>query len=284
MTTLDIESVSAFVLTADLGSFTKAARALGTSQAAISVKIKRLEDRLGYRLLERTPRKVQLTSHGATFLHPARHFVSAHEMAVRGLSVATQRLTLGISDQVAGPGLPALLANLNVHAPNLVVEVHIEASRNLMDAFERGAMDAVIVRREDNRRGGERLLKERMGWFAAAHWSHDPTQPLRLAALAPSCGIRNVATQTLDAAKIAWTEVFLGGGLGAISAAVSAGLAVAPMPYSVAPVGALDVGSSLGLPTLPDSEVVLHSGLSDQTSRRALNTLAAWWRGGTSPR
>ncbi len=284
MATLDVESVSAFVLVADLGSFTKAARALGTSQAAVSVKIKRLEDRLGYRLLERTPRKVQLSAQGTTFLKPARHFISAHEMAVRGLSAASRRLTLGISDQVAGPGLPGLLANLGAHAPSLVIEVHIEASRNLMDSFDRGSLNAVIVRREDDRRGGEHLLRERLGWFAAPHWEYDLKQPLRLASLAATCGIRGLATQALDEAGIAWMEVFIGGGIGAIGAAVSAGLAVAALPYSVAPIGALDVGSELKLPRLPDSDVVLHSGLTDHEARRALNTLAASWRNGESPR
>ena len=70
MPALDIDSVHAFVLIADLGSFTKAASALDTSQAAISVKVKRLEDRLGYRLLDRTPRNVRLSTQGMTFLKP----------------------------------------------------------------------------------------------------------------------------------------------------------------------------------------------------------------------
>ena len=86
MAALDIDSVHAFVLVAELGSFTKAASALDTSQAAISVKIKRLEDRLGYRLLDRTPRNVRLSTQGMTFLKPARNLITAHELAVAGLS------------------------------------------------------------------------------------------------------------------------------------------------------------------------------------------------------
>ena len=41
------EAVEAFVTIADMQSFTRAAEALGTTQGAISVKLKRLEDRLG---------------------------------------------------------------------------------------------------------------------------------------------------------------------------------------------------------------------------------------------
>ena len=53
MSTLDVEAVEAFVTIADMQSFTRAAEALGTTQGAISVKLKRLEDRLGQRLLGR---------------------------------------------------------------------------------------------------------------------------------------------------------------------------------------------------------------------------------------
>lgn len=283
-TTLDVDSVSAFVLAADLGSFTKAAQALGTSQAAISVKVKRLEDRLGYRLLERTPRKVRLSAQGSAFLQPARNFITAHEIAVQGLFSSPRRLAIGISDQVAGPGLPVLLTNLNAYDPSLVIEVHIEASRSLMATFDKGLLDAVIVRREDDRRDGDRLVLERLGWFAASHWEYDKEQPLRLASLALTCGVRAIATQALDVAGIAWTEVFIGGGIAAIGAAVSAGLAVAAMPYSVAPLGAIDVGQAYQLPRLPDSEVILHAALTDPASRGALRTLAASFRSGDASR
>src|ERR1700734_4446267 len=109
---LDLDSVHAFVLVADLGSFTKAASALDPSQAAISVKIKRLEDRLGYRLLDRTPRNVRLSTQGMTFLKPARNLITAHELAVAGLSADVGRIAIGISDQITGPGFRALLQNV----------------------------------------------------------------------------------------------------------------------------------------------------------------------------
>ncbi|MGY4288162.1 hypothetical protein ACVWXO_007382 [Bradyrhizobium sp. LM2.7] len=45
--TLDIATVQAFLLVADLQSFTRAAEALGTTQAAVSLKLQRLEALLG---------------------------------------------------------------------------------------------------------------------------------------------------------------------------------------------------------------------------------------------
>jgi hypothetical protein len=66
--------------------------------------------------------------------------------------------------------------------------------------------------------------------------------------------------------------------MAAIGAAVSAGLAVAPLANSVAPVGTLDVGHRYGLPRLPDSDVILHSTVTDPVSQEALKMLAAAFR------
>lgn len=278
MTTLDVEAVQAFVMVADFQSFTRAAEALETSQAAVSMKLKRLEDRLGEKLIERTPRLVRLSARGAAFLGAARDFLAAHERAVAGLTTPSRRFTLGIADQVAGPELPVLLAKLNAHDPALLIEVQIQASRALLHSFDRGALDAVIVRREDGRRDGEVLARERYGWFAAPGFQHRQGEALRLASLAVSCGVRNVATRALDAAGMDWIEVFLGGGTAAVIAAVSAGLAVGALAHRIAPVGVVEVGEKLSLPPLPSSQIVLHSTLSDARSRGALRTLAAAFR------
>ena len=278
MATLDVDAVQAFVLVADFQSFTRAAEALDTSQAAISVKLKRLEDRLGEKLIERTPRLVRLSTRGATFIGPAREFIAAHERAIAGLSSTSRRFTLGIADQVAGPELPILLARLHAYDPAMLIEVQIEASRNLLDGFDRGALDAAIVRREDDRRDGEVLAQERFGWFASPRFEHRAGEALRLASLATACGVRNNATRALDAAGKSWIEVFVGGGMTAVAAAVSAGLAVAALAHRVAPAGVVEVGEQLGLPDLPSSEIVLHSTLSDGRSRGTLRTLAAAFR------
>jgi DNA-binding transcriptional LysR family regulator len=278
MPVLDVESVQAFVSVADFQSFTRAAAALDTSQAAISMKLKRLEDRLGERLIERTPRLVRLSARGAAFLSVAREFLAAHERAVAGLSTTSRRFTLGIADQVAGPELPVLLARLGAHDPALLIEVQLGTSRELLDAFDRGTIDAAIVRKEDDRRDGEVLCEERFGWFAVPEFEHRGGEPLRLASLSASCGVRNAATRALDAASMAWVEVFLGGGMAAVIAAVSAGIAVGAFAHRVAPAGVVEVSERLGLPSLPPSQIVLHSNLSDARSRSALRTLTAAFR------
>jgi DNA-binding transcriptional LysR family regulator len=276
--TLDTSTVQAFLLVAELRSFTRAAEALGTTQAAVSMKLQRLEAVLGKRLVERSPRAVQLTADGAAFLDRARLLVEAHDNALSGQNPARQQLSLGISDHAAGPELVPLLEQLHAVSSQLALAVTIGFSRDLLDAHDAGRIDAVIVRQEGSRRGGEKLAEDEYGWFVSPRFSWRRGQRLQLATLAPPCGVRAIAVRALDKAGIAWGEAFIGGGVTAVVAAALAGLAVAPLARRIAPPGLVDIGPAQGLPWLGVSKVMLHSKVSDPAKLVALRTLAATFR------
>jgi DNA-binding transcriptional LysR family regulator len=278
MTALDISTVQAFLLVAELQSFTRAAEALGTTQAAVSMKLQRLEAVVGKRLVERSPRAVRLTADGSTFLEHARALMDAHDRALSGQQPVRQRLSLGISDHVAGAELVPLLARLHTVSPQLSLAVTIGFSRSLLDGYDAGELDAVMVRQEGSRRGGEKLFEDEFGWFASPRLQWRRGESLRLATLAPPCGVRAVAIRALDRAGIEWNEAFVGGGVTAVVAAALAGLAVAPLARRIAPSGMVDIGSAQGLPQLGSSRVMLHSKVSDPARLAALRTLAATFR------
>ena len=103
----------------------------------------------------------------------------------------------------------------------------------------------------------------------------DAGEPLPLATLAEPCGVRAMAGQLLDTARMPWTEVFVGGGVAAVSAAVMAGLGVAALAPRMLALGAVDVGPRLGLPTLPRLPVLLHTRVREGRPRAALDALGA---------
>jgi DNA-binding transcriptional LysR family regulator len=276
MKALDIEAVQAFVLAAELNSFTRAAEALETTQSAVSLKIKRLEDGLGRRLLDRTPRMVRLSEEGSAFLGAARNLVAAHHQAIGAFAVEHRRLIVGISHHIVGTGLAALLKRISATDPGLVIGLHIDASRSVLEAFDGGELDAAIALRHDaKRRDGEILFEEQFGWMGSPDFDRRPDEPLRLATQAEPCSVRAMAVDALDAAGLPWTEVFVGGGVATIGAALSAGLAVAALARRVAPPDTVDLGPRLGLPPLPSRDVMLYSRPSDARARRALRTLGA---------
>lgn len=272
---LDLDAVQAFVRIAELGSFTRAAEAMQTTQGAVSLKLKRLEERLGCRLIERTPRHVELSARGVAFLEHARELLEVQDRALATFSEARQRLTIGISDHVAGPELPALIARMNAQDPQQLIEIRIATSSDLLQSFDRRELDTVIVRLHAGRNDGEILTEEKFGWFAAPSWQHRAGEPLPLATMAEPCGVRAMAGQLLDAAGVPWTEIFVGGGVAAVAAAVMAGLGVAALAPRMLPFGAVDVGARLKLPDLPRLPVLLHSRVKDGRPRDALAALSA---------
>lgn len=274
---LDLDLVRAFVHVAELSSFTRAAEALGSTQAGVSLKLRRLEQRLGRTLLERTPRLVRLTGDGVVFLERARRLLAADREARLWDVPAPRRLRLGISDHVTGDTLPGLLRRLSAASPGLVFDIRMGFSRLLLDAFDAGDLDAVVVRREGDRRDGQALRQDRYGWFAASGWRIDGGS-LPLALLAAPCGVRGGAIAALDSAAIGWREAFTGGSVSSVGAAVAAGLAVAPMAVHLAPAGSVEVGPALDLPMLPAATVMLIARAGDATATTALRELAAFLR------
>lgn len=270
---LDLDAVRCFVLAADLASFTRAAALTGGTQSAVSLKLKKLEERLGIRLLDRTPRLVRPTAAGLRFLAEARLLLAAHDRALHAADQPITRIRLGLSDHVGGPDLPHLLARLAQAEPQIQPEIRIGLSGVLLETYDRGELDAVLIRREGSRRDGELLGQDRIGWFARPDWQ-PPSGPLPLACLAPPCGVRAQAVRALDEASIRWREVLIGGGIHAVVAAARAGLAVAPLASRIAPEDLVDVSLPLTLPDLPPSQIMLYSRITDTLANRLITHLA----------
>jgi len=103
MTTL-IEKTAgllAFVRSVEAGSFSSAARLLGTTPSAVSKSVAKLEARLGARLLQRSTRSLSLTEEGAAYYERVSRLVRELEEA---------------DDSIQGSSLPR--GSLRVSAPN----------------------------------------------------------------------------------------------------------------------------------------------------------------------
>lgn len=150
----DLGDLNAFVAVAEERSFTRAAARLGVSQSALSHTVRRLEERLGVRLLTRTTRNVAPTEAGRSLLvtlGPALDGIAAQLAAVtelRDKPVGTLRITA--SEHAARSVLwPALERLLPQHR-----DVHVELS------LDSGLRDIVEGRFDAGVRLGEALAKD----------------------------------------------------------------------------------------------------------------------------
>lgn len=150
----DLVDLNAFLIVAEEQSFTKAAARLGTSQSALSHTIRRLEERLGVRLLTRTTRSVAPTAAGERLLatlRPAIHNIRSELISLgqlRETPAGLIRITTPehAAHTVIWPVLERLLPNYP--------DIHVELSLN--SAFT----DIVSERFDAGVRLGESLAKD----------------------------------------------------------------------------------------------------------------------------
>jgi len=277
---LDLLSVRLFVLAAEFGNLTRAAEAAGTVQPVVSQRLRQLEERLGLRLLERTPRQVRLTAEGAGFLPRAEALLAAHDAALRPAPRSGIRFAVGFSDHATGAGLAAILRRLRAALPpEAVLEVRVGLSHTVRAEWEAGRCEACVIRREAGGQDGEVLGTDPLGWRAPPGFMARPEGPLPLALLGEPCGVRALALRSLDDARLPWREAFRAGSCASLLAGVEAGCGVAPMGRMAAG-GLPDQGAALGLPPLPASEIVLFGRAGAPVLGAALRALASGVRAG----
>ncbi|RUT92483.1 LysR family transcriptional regulator, partial [Mesorhizobium sp. M7A.T.Ca.TU.009.02.1.1] len=86
MPNLDPDLLRAFVVVAERLSFTRAAEQLNRTQAAVSLQVKRLEERIETILFRRSTARVELTAAGEGFLIDARRILALNEQAIARVS------------------------------------------------------------------------------------------------------------------------------------------------------------------------------------------------------
>lgn len=157
--------LKAFLLTARHQSFSRAAEELYITQSGMSVLVRELESQLGFRLFERTTRKVTLTESGLKLLPIADRSLLELEAAAadigRSASAAKGSLSLGAGPFSAAELLPkALAAYAQVDAGLHVRLIDAEGSR-LVDMVLSGEVDAAISAALHGTPGIERTLLAR---------------------------------------------------------------------------------------------------------------------------
>ena len=145
---VELRDLRYFLAVADELNFTRAAQQLHMSQQALSVAIRRLEQRLGVQLFDRSPRSVQLTSAGVTLVPAAQRTLAAAEHAVTQARDAAGgligRLTVGVS-RSAYPFGAAVLRALLERTPGIELDMHQDYAQPLVDELLAGRIDAAIV-------------------------------------------------------------------------------------------------------------------------------------------
>lgn len=172
---MEIRNLISFLRVAELGNFTKAAKELGYSQAAVTVHINQLEKELDTPLFEHIGNKNILTPVGQHLVQYANQMLQLHEditnLTKTDLSTCRGTLRLGAIESVASSFLVTLIEEFHKVYPNVNVELTSNYNDALYEALSKNEADIIFaISNDDAPQHCLKLLgrEESVHFFAAA--------------------------------------------------------------------------------------------------------------------
>lgn len=262
---LDMDVLRTFVTGFELQSFARAAERLGRSPSAISTQLRKLEEQVGQPLVQKSGRRLALTSAGESLLNYAQRILELNDEAVdtiRGADIEGW-VRLGLPQDFAENWLPAVLNRFSRASPKVQIEVQVDRSVPLVEKTRAGELDLALVWGDGNNAlHAERVAEVPICWIGQADWPGIAGLrggPVPFAAFSPPCAFRSAALSAMDDAGLPWRLVFTSPSLAGLWAAAEGGLAITARTTLAMPkaLSVLDPAAS-GLPGLPCAPLALH--------------------------
>ncbi len=256
---LDIEQLRTFLAIAELGSFTKAGEAVHKTQSAVSMQMRRLEDRVGMAIFAKDGRQSRLTEDGERLVEYARRMILLNDETLSAFSGRKQagRVKLGLPDDYADRLLPQVLAAFARLNPAIEVQVACASSAQTSQAIRCGDLDVAIVTSAEHVDAGELIRREPLYWVTSAQHCAHSSETVRLAIGPPTCAWRRMAMDALDRISRPYSISYVSSSATALVGAVQAGLAVTVFPESAIRDGMRILDDKDGYPPLPECDISL---------------------------
>src|SRR4026209_1739912 len=180
---LDIDQLRTFIAISETGSFTKAADVVNKTQSAVSMTMKRLEERLERPIFSRDGRASKLTEDGQRLLDYARRIVKLNVETLAAFSDAelSGRVRLGVPDDYADRYLPEIMARFSRAYPAIELTVICEETVCLLERIKSNEIDLAIITNCTGSMTAENFRQERLLWATSNRHSTHIEERLPLA-------------------------------------------------------------------------------------------------------
>jgi DNA-binding transcriptional LysR family regulator len=275
MINIPTELLRTLISVVDLRSFTKAARALGVTQPAISAQIKRLQTMLGRELFDKSAPGVTLTAIGQDVVSCARKLLQINDQIIHlvGPRPDNLKLCVGISGDLASAQLPWTLAGFRARWPDVSFEIRRADGEQLTHDLQAGELD-LIVTLSDMKSDPEARFQwaEDLMWVRGASTHIEADGVIPLATCGEGCAHHRLVVSTLEQAGRSYRIVFTAPSLTKVAAAVAAGFGVTALIRGLADASELVPCEDRLLPKLPSALCSIR--VREGGNREALDQLA----------
>ncbi len=263
---LDLDQLQTFVTIADIGSFTRAAEEVHRTQSAVSMQMRRLEERIGKPLFEKDGRTNRLTEEGDRLLTYARRMLRLNRETLAAFddSSLEGQVRIGTPDDYADRFLPEIMGRFARSNPRVELSVVCEPTINLAELIRRGHLDIALVTQCEDVRPAEIVRNEPLLWVTSANHSAHEEEILPMAFGRPTCQWRRSASDVLHQMNREHRILFTSWSATVIIAAVLSGLAVSVLPECALRPGMRVLGEADGFGSLPDIKIGILRGHSSK--------------------
>jgi len=263
---LDLTALRAFVTVAETGGVTKAAGRLHLTQSAVSMQLKRLEESLGQSLLDRSQRKIGLTSHGEQLLTYGRRILHLNDEVWGHMTDAAfeGEIVFGVPADIVYPHIPSVLRRFARAYPRVRVQLISSFTSILKEQLERGEVDVILTTESHCDKDGETLQTSPLVWVGAPGGQAWKERPMPVA-FERDCLFRAPTLQALEAHGVPWVAAVDTDSYRTVEASVSADLGVHAGLLRATPTHSVVIEHDGALPELPVFQVNMYQGENVET-------------------
>ena len=256
---LDMLALRSFILAEKLGSFAKAASNLNCSPAALSIRIKKLEDTLGTQLFHRNYHNLQLTTSGKNLLVEANLMIKAHDRLMNSAQQieAQEIVKIGVPEDLTHNFFRDVMANRGMPEKGINFELTMRLSRDLIDMANEEKLHMAIATVPPEFFGGELLGSRNLLWVTNPDFKWDPGSTIPLALHPHRCFYRDLILSVLETSGIDFRITFSAQGSMSVQAAVATGMGLTVIAEGMVPPELIQAPEDWNLPDLGKIDIRL---------------------------
>lgn len=246
---LDWNLLRTFVAIVQEGGITPAANRLLLKQPTVSNALKRLEDRLGKRLIDRSPSHFRLTDAGETLYQEAVEIhgsIARLTVAVRDIEDAVRgHVVIGMASHVVFPPFDRVLRDFSISHPQVSYEINVATSAEIVATVmkKQASFGICLVYEQEPRLDYHHLYRQQFGFFCGPDHRFFGRDDISLEELAGEPSVSFTTDQLDDALRpvaVLRAQIQLDDTIRATSAhleevrrLIIAGVGIGPLPVHV---------------------------------------------------
>ncbi|WP_434361188.1 LysR substrate-binding domain-containing protein [Parasalinivibrio latis] len=281
MQNLDLDQLRTLVAIHDCGNFNAAAETVYRTQSAVSMQMKKLEEKLDVALFEKQGRSYTFTAQGMQLVSYARQMLALNDEVVAAFSSPEigGEVKIGVCDDYVEQATMSYLSAFTRSYPSVQLSIFSNNSRRLATMLQRGEIDLALVNVHEELWHAEVLHHESLAWVKARDTEFPSTKPIPLA-IERNCRWGRLAVERLENAGIPFRVVVHSADFQGLQAAVKAGMAVALVAKSSVsePLEVMDLLASRIAPHIVAVGLMVKSGATSPAVLALASQIRQWYQ------